>query len=92
MLVSMGLLLVTRMGVFMGAVIPGLMCMVVGRGSRSVAVLMLVLVGMGMTVCYPLVGVWVFMHMAMLVLMLVAVNVFSFHGCLLSKMKFILTI
>ena len=65
MLVSMRLLLVTRMGMFMGAVIPGLMRMVVGRGSRSVAVLMLVLVGMGvlmlvemgMAVGYPLVGV-----------------------------------
>lgn len=65
MLVSMRLLLMTRMGMFMGAVIPGLMRMVVGRGSRSVAVLMLVLVGMGvlmlvgmgMAVGYPLVGV-----------------------------------
>jgi TM2 domain-containing membrane protein YozV len=65
MLVNMRLLLVARMGVFMGAVIPALMRMVVGRGPRGVAVLMLVLmgmgmlvlVGMGMAVGYPLVGV-----------------------------------
>jgi hypothetical protein len=48
MLVSVRLLLVTRMGVFMGAVIPGLMLMVVDVGTGSVAVLMLMLVRMGM--------------------------------------------
>ena len=65
MLVDVRFLLVTRMGVFMGAVIPGLMLMVVDVGAGSVAVLMLVLVGvgmlvlmgMGMLVGQPLVGV-----------------------------------
>ncbi len=88
MLVNMRFLLVTGMGVFMGAVIPSLMRMVVGRGSRTVAVFvlvivgmgMLVIVGMGMAVGQPLVGVWVFMLMAVFVLMLVTVNVFSFHN------------
>jgi hypothetical protein len=65
MLVGVRLLLVTGMGMFMGAVVPGLMRMVVGRGSRSVFVLMLVLVrmgmlmvmGVGMAVGQPLMGV-----------------------------------
>ncbi|HTP65967.1 MAG TPA: hypothetical protein VMJ66_11300 [Geobacteraceae bacterium] len=65
MLVNVRLLLVTGMGMFMGAVITCLMRMVVGRGSRGMAVLMLVLVGMGMLVLVgmgmavgqPLVGV-----------------------------------
>jgi len=98
MIVGMRFLLVTWMGVFMGAVIPGLMCMVMCGFSRIVAVLMLMLVGMGMLVLmgmgmavgYTLVGVRVFMLMAVLVLMLVVVFVFSFHGCLLSHINSIL--
>jgi hypothetical protein len=85
--VLVGLFLVTRMGVFMGAVIPGLMRVVVDDASRSVTVIVLMLVGMGMNmlvsvgmaVWSPLVGVGVIVIMDVLVIMIMCMLVFSFH-------------